>query len=119
MNEPVSPTIRPLPPINPYQSAQQGGGFPQFTYAQSNASTTPSKLKGWYSNEIFKVVAFFFLVCGVLSCSTVAFYNNKLSADQYIGIISSLLMMSVPSPIQTIKKKSKPVIITQVSPNPV
>ena len=111
MNEPVSPSR--LPPINPYQS----NGFPQLQYAHSNASTTPARLKGWYSNEIFKVVAFFILVCGVLSCTTVAFYEGKLSSDQYIGIISSLLMMSVPSPIQTIKKKSKPVIISQVVPN--
>lgn len=115
MNEPVSPSRNVLPPINPYQST----GLPQFQYAQSNSSTTPSHLKGWYSNEIFKVIAFFILVCGVLTATTIAFNQDKLSSDQYIGIIGSLLMMSVPSPIQTIKKKSKPVIITQVNPNPV
>jgi hypothetical protein len=109
MNEPVSPTLRnPVSsPINPFPS--------HFQYAPSNSSTTPMHLRGWYSNEIFKVVAFFILVCGVLTCSTIAFYNEKLSSDQYIGILSSLLMMSVPSPIQTIKKKSKPVVINQVS----
>ena len=112
MNEPVSPTHPQILPINPYQSGN-------IQYAHSNASNTPSHLKGWYSNEIFKVVAFFILVVGVLSCTTIAFYNGKLSSDQYIGIIGSLLMMSVPSPIQTIKKKSKPVFITQVNPNPV
>lgn len=115
MNEPVSP---PRNPINPYPSGGIVYQQPQYQYASSNASNTPTKLKSWYSNDIFKVVAFFILVISVLGVTTYAFYADKLSSDQYLGVISGLLMMSLPSPLQSIKKKPKKVIIQQVT-NPV
>ena len=122
MNEPLTPeeNARPNPPINPYPSALP---LPpqtyQVRYADSTTSTTPPRLKGFYNNETFKVIAFFVLTCGILSTATIAFYNSRLSADQYIGIISSLLMMSLPSPLQTMKKQKKQPIIIQQQNSPV
>jgi len=115
-NEPISPQA-----IQPFPSQQANGavGRPyQIHYPESSVSTTPSGIRDWYSNEIFKIVSFFILVCGVLSVTTVAFYNGKLSSDQFIGICSSLLMMTVPSPLQTIKKGKK-TIVMQPPVNPV
>ena len=119
-NEPISPNNAPHPAINPYQTAVPVPA-PGYTvrYADSTASTTPPRLKGFYNNETFKVIAFFVLTCGILSTSTVAFYHSRLSSDKYIGIISSLLMMSLPSPLQTMKKQKKQPIIIQQQNSPV
>jgi hypothetical protein len=117
-NEPISPNDVANPPnhpINPYPSAVpfNAQGY-TVRYADSTTTTTPPKLSGWYSNNTFKVVAFFLLTVGILATSTIGFYNSRLSADQWIGIVGSLLMLSAPSPLQMIKKQKKqPIIIQQ------
>lgn len=88
---PVSPRplerIAPVPPITPANSQ------------------IPEGLKKFYSKDIFKTVTFFVLILLVLGVTTTAFFMDKLSSDQMLGVISSLLFLATPSPIQTNKKK--------------
>lgn len=70
-----------------------------------SSNTVPSGLKDWYSNYVFRTVTFFILMSAVLSVSTAAFFNGKLSADQFLGIVSSLLFLATPSPLQNKGKK--------------
>ncbi len=94
-------------PTNSHSSPP--GGFTQrvnepVLYPPSTA-TLPSGLKNWWSNQVFKIVTFFVLMSAVLTVTTIAFFNGKLTSDQYLGIISSLLFLSTPSPLQNAKKK--------------
>jgi uncharacterized membrane protein YwzB len=111
MEVPIVPVnsniVSPPPPFSRY------GNEP---YAYSNTSNTPSALKKWYSNDIFRVVTFFVLVVAVLGISASAFFVDKLSADQMLGIISSLLFLATPSPLQSKPKKK---IVYQTLNNPV
>ena len=86
------------PPVSPRVIQQ----YPPITPANSQI---PEGLKKFYSKDIFKTVTFFTLIILVLAITTTAFFVNKLSSDQMLGVISSLLFLATPSPIQTNKKK--------------
>ena len=112
MEQPIQPTNSatglPSNVLPPFQR------FLNEPYASSNGSATPTGIKKWYSNDVFKTITFFMLVVGILSVSTIAFFNGKLSADQFLGIISSLLFLSTPSPLQ---RKPKQKVIYQAINN--
>ena len=101
-------------PIQPTNS--QSNVIPPFSrmlnepYPSSNGSTAPHGLKKWYSNDVFKTITFFILVVAVLSVATSAFFYDKLTSDQFLGVISSLLFLSTPSPLQ---RKPKQKIVYQ------
>jgi hypothetical protein len=86
-------------------------------YPSSNNSTTPAGIKKYYSNDVFKTITFFVLVVAILSVATSAFFAGKLSSDQFLGTISSLLFLSTPSPLQ--RKPKKKVIYQSINNNPV
>ena len=72
-------------------------------YPISNA--IPSKLAPWYSNQIFRIVTFFIMMMVVLAVCSVCFFTDRLSSDQYLGVVSSLLFLATPSPLQGKPKK--------------
>ena len=101
MNEPFSPVVRqnsvtqaPIPPVNPYPPS-------------NNNSAVPTLLRSFYSNDIFKTITFFLLICVILAISTVGWFNDKMTTDQILGIWSSVLFLWMPSPIQQGKKTKK------------
>lgn len=71
----------------------------------TSSQSIPLGLKKWYSNEIFRVVTFFILMISVLSVTTIAWFSDRLSSDQMLGVISTLLMMAMPSGLQGKPKK--------------
>jgi predicted ribosomally synthesized peptide with SipW-like signal peptide len=71
----------------------------------TSSQSVPVGLKKWYSNEIFRVVTFFILMSAVLGVTTVAWFSDRLSSDQMLGVISTLLMMAMPSALQGKSKK--------------
>lgn len=95
-----SPIIPQAPIIPQGQSAIRTNIYPP-----STSTDVPSGLKSWYSNYVFRTVTFFFMMVAVLSVSTAAFFVGKLSSDQFLGIISSLLFLATPSPLQNKPKK--------------
>ena len=90
--------------IQRFQSANggqaNGGGI-------SVSSTTPEGIAKWYSQQSFKVITFFFFCIAVLAIITTALFTDKLSTDQFLGMLSSLLFLMAPSPLDLIKKKKK------------
>lgn len=99
MGQPSSPTNGPHLPRADSRTQEAP------LYPPSATTTLPPSLKKWYSNEVFRTVTFFFLMCAVLGISSTAWFMGKLSADQQLGIFSSLLFLATPSPIQGKPKK--------------
>jgi len=99
-------------PINRTQSNANRLPMPYNPYPPSTSTEVPSGLKSWYSNYVFRTVTFFFMMVAVLSISSAAFFTGKLSADQFLGIISSLLFLATPSPLQN--KPKKKIVYTNV-----
>ena len=81
----------------------------------SNANGVPSKLNSWWSNDIFRIVCFSLIVFVTLALTSTAFFADKISTDQWLGVISSLLFMMMPSPLQGKKQKK----VVYLSNNPV
>jgi len=74
-------------------------------YPPSNNTGVPSKLKDWYSNQVFRTVTFFIMMATVLGVTTTAFFTGRLTSDQFLGVVSSLLFLATPSPLQGKKNK--------------
>jgi hypothetical protein len=85
---------------NAGNQANGGGGI-------SVSSTTPEGIAKWYSQQSFKVITFFLFCVSVLAIITTALFIDKLSTDQFLGMLSSLLFLMAPSPLDLIKKKKK------------
>jgi hypothetical protein len=102
------------PPLSPFARNIQIRNEP---YPSTTASQVPTGIKRYYSNDVFKTVTFFVLVVAALSVATAAFFANKLSSDQFLSVLSSLLFLSTPSPLQ--RKPKKKIIYQSVSNNPV
>ena len=90
--------IQPVPSNSPVRVNE-----PVPIYPPSNA--VPAKLAPWYSNQIFRIVTFFIMMMIVLGVCTVCFFTARLSADQFLGVVSSLLFLATPSPLQGKPKK--------------
>jgi hypothetical protein len=98
--------VRPNGILPRAYSRTAGDVFHQPPPAYSTSSqSVPTGLKKWYSNEIFRVVTFFILMISVLAVTTIAWFDGRLSSDQMLGIISTLLMMAMPSALQGKSKK--------------
>ena len=94
MNDEVA--IPPVPSNSPVIA-------PPPIYPPSN--TVPTKLASWYSNQIFRIVTFFIMMMVVLSVCSVCFFTGRLTSDQFLGVVSSLLFLATPSPLQGKPKK--------------
>ena len=102
MDVPIQPTNSQniIPAIAPFSH------FMNEPYANSaDSAISPPGLKKWYSNDVFKTVTFFVLIVSILGISTACFLMDKLSSDQFLGVVSSLLFLSTPSPLQRKPKK--------------
>lgn len=77
------------------------------TGAVSVSSTTPQGISKWYSQQSFKVITFFLFCVTTLGIITAGLFTDKLSTDQFLGMLSSLLFLMAPSPLELIKKKKK------------
>ena len=73
----------------------------------SNTESIPVNLKGWYSNKIYKVVVFSLLCFSILGVSSTAFFTDRFSSDQFLGVCSSLLFLNTPSPLEHLLKSKK------------
>ena len=112
-------------PIQPTNSQHQHPSqvLPPFTrllnepYPSSTNSNTPIGIKKYYNNDVFKTITFFVLVVAILSVSTSAFFYDKLTSDQFLGIISSLLFLSTPSPLQ--RKPKQKIVYQSINNSPV
>ena len=94
------------PPTSPIQAEHSAAAFNRNDiYPRPPSTATPSALKSWWSNDIWRITTFTILMCAVLAVTTVAFFNGKLSADQFLGVVSSLLFLATPSPVQPKPKK--------------
>jgi hypothetical protein len=93
-------TTSPIAPIGPHEPFSRTDAYPR-----PPSTATPSSLKSWWSNDIWRITTFTIMMMCVLGVTSTAFFSDKLSADQYLGVISSLLFLAVPSPIQPKPKK--------------
>ena len=103
-------TTSPIAPIGPPVAARFGADLHEpfsrtDAYPRPPSTATPSSLKSWWSNDIWRITTFTIMMMAVLGVTSTAFFSDKLSADQYLGVISSLLFLAVPSPIQPKPKK--------------
>ena len=82
-------------------------------YVQRDRSGPPSNdsvpvnLKSWYSTKIFRTVMFFILCFCILGITTALTFTDKMSIENYMNILSSLLFLLSPSPLDLIKSKKK------------
>jgi hypothetical protein len=90
------PSINPQQPL-PYSQFQPPVGRPP--------SEAPTWLKRWYSQQSFRQITAFIIMIAVLTICSVGWFNQILSSDQMLGVCSSILMLSAPSPFQTKKTK--------------
>jgi hypothetical protein len=72
--------------------------------ASSDSASVPANLKGWYSTKSFKTVSFFLFCSAVLGITTSLRFGDKMNTDQYLGVVSSLLFLMAPSPLDLLKK---------------
>lgn len=68
-------------------------------------SEAPTFLKSWYSQQSFRQITSFIIMISVLVIASVGWFNQILSSDQQLGVCSSILMLSAPSPFSTKKTK--------------
>jgi hypothetical protein len=75
---------------------------------QSNTESIPPKLQQWFSTKVFRTVCFFIFCFVILGTSTsMVFIDNKMSIENYMNVLSSLLFLLSPSPLDLIKSKKK------------
>jgi hypothetical protein len=75
----------------------------------STTNSVPEGMKEWWSTQIFRVVMFFLFCFGVFGVATAMTFQKVMSIDQYLGVVSSLLFLLSPSPLDLLKNKKKPV----------
>ena len=73
----------------------------------SNTESVPANLRGWYSNKIYKVVIFSLLCFSVLGISTALTFTDRMSIENFLGVLSSLLFLNTPSPLENLLKSKK------------
>jgi hypothetical protein len=73
----------------------------------SSAPSVPDLIDGWYSRDSFKVISFFFFAVTCLGIATAGLFTEKLNTDQFLNVLSSLLFLMAPSPLDLMKKKKK------------
>jgi hypothetical protein len=75
----------------------------------STTNSVPEGMREWWSTQIFRVVMFFLFCLGVFGVATAMTFQEVMSIDQYLGVVSSLLFLLSPSPLDLLKNKKKPV----------
>ena len=98
----------------PFPSPRRPSNFQALNVGPRPPSEAPSWLKRWYSQQSFRQITAFFIMTAVLVICSVGWFNQILSSDQQLGVCSSILMLSAPSPFQT--KKTKYVNLGPVNP---
>lgn len=73
----------------------------------SNSDSVPTNLRGWYSTKVFRTVMFFIFCFCILGVSTSLVFTDRMNIENYMNVISSLLFLLSPSPLDLIKNKKK------------
>jgi len=73
----------------------------------SDTNSTPPKLKPYYSNKIFRTVCFMILCFMTLGISTSLVFTDRMNIENFMNIVSSLLFICTPSPLDNLIKKKK------------
>ena len=73
----------------------------------SNPDTIPPRLQGWYSTKVFRTVMFFIFCFCILGVSTSLVFTDRMNIENYMNVLSSLLFLLSPSPLDLIKNKKK------------
>lgn len=89
------------PRLQPQQSVR-------LNYPKPPSTVPPELLRKWYSKSSFRTITFFFFVVTVLGIATSLIFTSKMDINQYLGLVSSLIMLMVPSPLDNnVKLKIK------------
>lgn len=73
----------------------------------SSTDSTPPRLASWFSSKIFRLVMFFIFCFCILGITTSLVFSDRMSIENYMNILSSLLFLLSPSPLDLIKSKKK------------
>ena len=73
----------------------------------SSTDSVPPRLSSWFSSKIFRLVMFFIFCFCILAIATSLVFTDRMNIENYMNIISSLLFLLSPSPLDLIKSKKK------------
>ena len=71
--------------------------------SSNSSSALPPKLAGWYSTKVFRTTCFFIFCFCVLGISTALVFDGRMSIENFMNVLSSLLFLLSPSPLDLIK----------------
>ena len=90
--------------IQPLQIVQDN--LPNIEAFRSRSDGGDSKI-GSISSKSFRVIIFSILCLLILISGSTAYFLNKMATPEYMNIISNLLFVCAPSPLDSLLKRKK------------